>query len=262
MEIGKPRAAHGDAPAAAHPPAPWRRFLTRHTTALHWVAAAVVVVALAVLMHAVPSERLVQWVQRWVDSLGNWGPVAFGLIYIVAVLLFIPGSILSLAAGAIYGLLLGTMIVWTAATLGAAISFLIARHVAREAVHRRVQRSPKLTAIDEAIGQQGWKIVALLRLSPAIPFSLQNYLYGVTAVRFWPCMLATWLAMLPGTFLYVYVGSLGRTAVAGETTAAQWAVRGIGLIATVAVTLYVAKLAHSAVAQHTDINDADQQRAF
>jgi uncharacterized membrane protein YdjX (TVP38/TMEM64 family) len=105
-------------------------------------------------------------------------------------------------------------------TTAAALAFLISRHVARDRVRRKVEVSPKLAAVDEAIGEQGWKIGALLRLSPAVPFSLQNYLYGVTGVRFWPAVLASWVAMLPGTFMYVYLGSLGKTAAAGRDTSA------------------------------------------
>lgn len=128
------------------------------------------------------------------------------------------------------------------------MAFLIARHLARERVRRHVRQSPKLSAVDQAIGEQGWKIVALLRLSPAVPFTLQNYLYGVTAIRFWPCVLTSWLAMLPGTFLYVYLGSLGSQAVAGgETSVGEWIARGMGLIATVVVTVYITRLAKRAM---------------
>jgi hypothetical protein len=115
----------------------------------------------------------------------------------------------------------------------------------------------RLAAVDEAIGEQGWKIVALLRLSPAVPFNLQNYLYGVTAVRFWPAVLASWVAMLPGTFMYVYLGSLGRTAAAGGTTPLEWVLRVVGLAATVVVTVYIARLASAAIQRRTRIAGAD-----
>jgi uncharacterized membrane protein YdjX (TVP38/TMEM64 family) len=174
--------------------------------------------------------------------------VLFGVIYAVAVVFLVPASLLTLAAGAIFGLLKGTVIVSIAATTGAAMAFLIARHLARERVGRQVRQSPKLSAVDQAIGEQGWKIVALLRLSPAVPFTLQNYLYGVTAIRFWPCVLTSWIAMLPGSFMYVYFGSLGSKAVAGgETSTGEWILRGVGLLATVAVTVYITRLAKKAM---------------
>lgn len=100
-----------------------------------------------------------------------------------------------------------------------------------------------------------------LRLSLAVPFNLQNYLYGVTAIRFWPCVLASWIAMLPGTFLYVYLGSLGRTAAAGETTMAEWVARGIGPLATIAVTIYLARLARHAIETRTRIEGAGADEA-
>lgn len=213
------------------------------------------------LMRAVPTERLLALAQTWIDGLGVWGPVALGGLYILAALLFVPGSLLTLAAGAIYGLGLGTVIVSVASTTAAALAFLISRHVARDRVRRKIEVSPKLAAVDEAIGEQGWKIVALLRLSPAVPFSLQNYLYGVTGVRFWPAVLASWVAMLPGTFMYVYLGSLGRTAAAGrDTSATEWALRAVGLVATIAATVYVARLARRAIQQRTRIAQDDEPR--
>ncbi|MBA3271509.1 MAG: DUF547 domain-containing protein [Acidobacteria bacterium] len=211
-------------------------------------------------MRALPTERLVGAAETWIDGLGVWGPVALGAIYIAAALLFVPGSILTLVAGAIYGLVLGTIIVSIASTTAAALALLISRHVARDAVRRKVERSPKLAAVDEAIGEQSWKIVALLRLSPAVPFSLQNYLYDVTAVRFWPAVLASWVAMLPGTFMFVYLGSLGRTAATGgDTSGVEWALRGIGLLATIAVTIYVARLTRNAINQRTKIASDDER---
>jgi uncharacterized membrane protein YdjX (TVP38/TMEM64 family) len=181
-------------------------------------------------------------------------PLLPGGVYVVATLLFIPGSLLTLAAGTLYGLVLGTVVVSLASTTGAALAFLIARYAARDRVRPIMEQSPKLAAVDEAIGLQGWKIVALLRLSPAVPFNLQNYLYGATAIRFWPCVLVSWIAMLPGTFMYVYIGSLGHSLAAGRPTMpAEWVLRGVGLLATVVVTAYVARLARDAIQQRTSI---------
>lgn len=247
----------------ASPPAPVRggrltSFLVRRAVVIRWGSLALILLAVFLLMRTLPTERLLGVVQVWIDGLGLWGPLALGAIYILAALLFVPGSLLTLAAGAIYGLLLGTLIVSLASTTAAALAFLIARHAARDTVRGKVEQSPKLAAVDEAIGEEGWKIVVLLRLSPAVPFNLQNYLYGVTAVHFWPCVLASWVAMLPGTFMYVYLGSLGRAAAAGrDTSLAEWTLRGIGLLATIAVTVYVARLARNAIRQRTKIEQGD-----
>lgn len=219
-----------------------------------WISIGVIVVSLLVSMRALPLDRLSEWLQSTVRQWGVWGPVVFGAIYAIAVVFLVPGSLLTLAAGAVFGLLRGTLIVSLSATTGAAFAFLIARYLARERVRQRVQQSPKLSAVDRAIGEQGWKIVALLRLSPAVPFTLQNYLYGVTAIRFWPCVLTSWVAMLPGTFMYVYFGSLGSQAVAGrETSPLEWLIRGVGLLATVIVTIYITRLAKRAMQERVEV---------
>lgn len=228
----------------------------RTLTVVRGLSLAGIAIAAILLLRVLPLDRLIGVAQVWIDGLGAIGPVALGVIYVIAALLFVPGSLLTLAAGAIYGLVLGTVIVSIAATTSAALAFLIARYAARDRVRRLVAQSPRLAAVDRAIGAEGWKIVALLRLSPAVPFNLQNYLYGVTAVRFWPAVGASWLAMLPGTFMFVYLGSIGRTAAAGAaTTPVEWALRAIGLAATVAVTVYVARLARRAIAERTSIED-------
>jgi uncharacterized membrane protein YdjX (TVP38/TMEM64 family) len=144
-----------------------------------------------------------------------------------------------------------------ASTTAAALAFLIARYFAREAIEKKAAGNPKFDAIDRAIGAKGWKIVALLRLSPAIPFSLGNYLYGLTSIRFWPYVLSSWIAMLPGTFLYVYLGHAGAQglqAAAGETAdTGRLVLLGVGLVATIAVTIYVTVLALRAIREQTDI---------
>lgn len=232
------------------------RFLQRKVAMTRWLSVGLVLAAVLLLMRALPTEKLFGVVQTWIEGLGIWGPLALGAIYILATLLFIPGSVLTLAAGAIFGLVQGTLIVSLSSTTAAALAFLIARYFARAKVRHWIEQSPKLSAVDEAIGEQGWKIVALLRLSPAVPFNLQNYLYGVTAVRFWPCVLASWGAMLPGTFMYVYLGSIGGAAAAGrETSAAEWTLRTIGLLATIVVSVYIARLARNAIHQRTEIGE-------
>jgi uncharacterized membrane protein YdjX (TVP38/TMEM64 family) len=218
------------------------------------------VVGVILMVRLLPLENGVRWLTDWVNRLGIWGPIVFGLGYILAAILFVPGLALTLAAGAIFGLLWGTVIVSIASTIAAAIAFLIGRYLARGAIERQARRYPKFGAIDKAVGEGGWKIIALLRLSPAIPFSAGNYLFGLTAIRFWPYVLASWLFMLPGTFMYVYLGYLGRTSVAGAgRTSGQWALLIVGLLATIAVTVYVTYLARKAMRGH--IADATEHGA-
>ncbi len=193
---------------------------------------------------------------EWVEGLGFWGPLIFMLGYAVAVVAFVPASILTLAAGAIFGLGAGTAYVFVAATVGACAAFLVARYFARSWVEHRIQGNAKFAAVDREVARQGRKIVFLLRLSPAFPFNLLNYALGLTQVRFGDYALAA-LGMLPGTFLYVYVGKLigDVAAVAGgaerETTAGEWAFLGVGLVATIAVVTIVTRIARQALAEAT-----------
>lgn len=192
----------------------------------------------------------------WVDSLGSWGPIVFILGYAAAVVAFVPGSLLTLAAGAIFGLAEGIVYVFVAASLGASLAFLVSRYVARSAIEQRIQGNAKFAAIDRAVGQEGRKIVFLLRLSPVFPFTLLNYGLGLTRVRFVDYLLAC-VGMLPGTVLYVYYGKLagdvaalaGGAAPAGGT--GYWSVLLLGLLATVAVTTLVTRTAQRALAEAT-----------
>jgi len=213
---------------------------------LAWLAIAASAI---VLVRALPTGRVLDLVQSQVADMGAWAPLAFGAAYFAAALLFVPGSALTLAAGAIFGLGLGTATVSVASTLAAGVSFLIARYVARKKVRAMAESNRSFGAIDDAIAEGGWRIIALLRLSPAVPFSLGNYLYGLTPVKFWPYLLASWIAMLPGTFLYVYLGHIGRSAAGGTGERNPWQIVLLvaGLIATVIVTVYITLLAQKAL---------------
>lgn len=214
---------------------------------VRWIAVLIGAICLLLLLRSLPTKDLFASLENWISSLGVWGPVVLTLVYIVATVLLVPGTILTLLAGAIYGLGVGTVVVSIGATIGASLCFLIARYGARDRVAHWAERYPLFAAIDGAIGEGGWKIVALLRLSPAIPFNVQNYLYGLTPIRFWPYVIASWLAMLPGTFLYVYLGHITRAALGEqrERTPVEWVFLGIGLAATVVVSVYIARLARS-----------------
>lgn len=226
----------------------------------------VILASVLVILRAVPIAQALDVVQGNVSALGNWGPVVFGAAYFLAAVLFVPGSALTLAAGAIFGLGVGTATASVSSTAAAAASFLIARYLAREKVRTIAETSRTFGAIDRAIARGGWKIIALLRLSPAVPFSLGNYLFGLTPVRFWPYLLATWVAMLPGTLLYVYLGFIGRTAAGSvgrtdETSPAQLVLLGVGLLATVIVSLYVTRLARKALEETPLKSEPNEQSA-
>jgi len=192
----------------------------------------------------------------WVNSLGVWGTVVFIAGYIVAAVAFVPGSVLTLAAGAIFGLTKGVVIVFIAAVLGSAAAFLVSRYVARGAIERRLAGNPRFAAIDRAVGTQGRKIVFLLRLSPVFPFNLLNYGLGLTRVSFADFIIAS-IGMLPGTFLYVYYGKLAGdvAALAGgsavEKGTGYYVILLLGLVATVMVTALVTRIARRALADVT-----------
>jgi uncharacterized membrane protein YdjX (TVP38/TMEM64 family) len=222
---------------------------SRYAATLQWISILLTVCGLLVIVRRLPLEPALALLEARVGELGLWGPLLFGLFYAVAVLLLLPSWLLTMAAGALFGLVLGTVVVSLASTTGAALAFLIARRLARDGVQQRLGNSPRLQALDQAIREGGWKIVVLLRLSPAVPFTLQNYFYGLTALRFGPCILASWLAMLPGTFLYVYLGHVSRlgleAAVGAEhaRSPAEWALLIVGLLCTFTVIVYVTRLA-------------------
>lgn len=234
---------------------------TRRPSAIRKVVLRVFLIAAALVLLVLAGRYLGGYVPRfaaWVDSLGLWGPVVFILGYAVATVAFIPGSLLTLAAGAIFGLARGTAFVLVGASLGACGAFLVARYVARRAVERKLEGRPRFHSIDRAVGREGLKIVTLLRLSPVFPFNLLNYSLGLTQVRFRDYLLAC-LGMLPGTFLYVYYGkALGSlAAVAGgaevERGWGHWLVLGLGLVATVLVTLFITRIARRALTQEVDV---------
>jgi uncharacterized membrane protein YdjX (TVP38/TMEM64 family) len=190
----------------------------------------------------------------WVNGLGPWGPIAFVAGYIVASVALVPAALLTLAAGAIFGVVKGVVVVFVGASLGASAAFLIARYVARGAVERRIAGNERFAAIDRAIGREGRKIVLLLRLSPVFPFNLLNYTLGLTRIRLRDYVLAL-PGMLPGGILYVYTGKVAGdvAALAGGAAPARsvgyYVVLGLGLGATVVVTVVITRAARRALAE-------------
>jgi uncharacterized membrane protein YdjX (TVP38/TMEM64 family) len=199
-------------------------------------------------------QELLRHALQWVESLGVVGGIAFVMIYVVATVAFLPGSILTLGAGIVFGVGLGSIYVFIGATLGAIAAFLVGRYLARGWISNKIEGNQKFAAIDKAVAREGFKIVLLTRLSPAFPFNLLNYAFGVTGVSLKDYALGS-IGMIPGTVMYVYIGSLAgdlaRIGTEGQPTnpAIQWAIRIIGFIATVAVTVYVTRIARKALAE-------------
>ena len=199
----------------------------------------------------------------WVEKLGFWGYLLFIFLYNIGTLLFIPGSILTIKGGCLYGLFLGSIIVLFSALFGSIICFLLGRYYCRDWVHQQIKKYPLLQKLDRVVAQEGWKLVFLTRLCPLFPFNLLNYFFGITEISLKDYIIGSF-AILPGTVMYVYIGSLARDLATfdisnyGETPETQsliWMMRLLGLIATIAITIYTIQIAQKTLNQ--DILNGD-----
>ena len=186
---------------------------------------------------------------HWLEHLGWWAPVVFVLLYIASCVGFMPASILTVGAGAAFGVLTGSILVSIGATLGASAAFLIGRYLARDWVRRKIGHRPAFVAIDKAVAEEGWKIVFLTRLAPVFPFFLLNYAYGLTRVPLRHYVLATWIGIMPGSTLFVYLGSLAKAG-SENNSPMRWVTRGFILLSAVIALVYLAKIAKRALARH------------
>lgn len=221
-----------------------------------WLFAIALLLAFLILATKSPYiQDVLRTVLIQIQDLGWWGPVAFIVTYNLATVLFIPGSVLTLGGGVIFGLWWGSIYVFIAATLGATFAFLIGRYLSRDRVVRYMEAHPKFKALDRAVSQQGLKIVFLTRLCPLLPFNLLNYALGITQVSLKDYVLGSF-GMIPGTILYVYsgslVGDLAAINVATESTnpqasAVKWLINIISFMATIAVTVSLTRIANKAL---------------
>jgi uncharacterized membrane protein YdjX (TVP38/TMEM64 family) len=215
-----------------------------------WIVVALIVVALSLPAAVLPVK---EWIREFVDrvqGMGVIGVIVFILAYAVATILFVPGWIFTVSSGLIYGTFAGTLIALTGAVIGASMAFLIARYFVRRRIEDVTKTNRRFAAIDEAIGKSGWKIVGLLRLSPLSPFNVSNYFYGITSISFAAYVIVSAIGMLPGTLLYAYLGAIGQTRIVGGSIGHnkwQGVLLGVGLIATVTVTLLVSRIAKNAL---------------
>ncbi|UCG59763.1 MAG: TVP38/TMEM64 family protein [Phycisphaerales bacterium] len=219
----------------------------------------ILAVAAAGLVAAILLLPVKDWLIKsleWTQGLGIWGPVFVAAVYVVACVLLLPGSVLTLGAGFIFKVVKGTITVSIGSTLGACAAFLVGRTLARKWIAAKVAKNEKFASIDNAVAQQGFKIVLLTRLSPVFPFNILNYAYGLTKISFWKYAVASWIGMLPGTVMYVYFGAGLRSladVAAGkvESGAAGRIFFWAGMVATIVVTVFVTRVARKALAQAT-----------
>ncbi|CAM6129491.1 unnamed protein product [Calypogeia fissa] len=203
------------------------------------------------------KDALNEFLIQFSDFLEGYGPAGYGLFVLVYAgleLLAIPAIPLTMSAGLLFGAAIGTIIVSIAGTIAATGAFLISRYLARDRILALAKGNKKFLAIDKAIGDDGFRVVTLLRLSPLLPFSLGNYLYGLTSVKLGPYVLGSWLGMLPGSWAYVSAGALSRSFIIQSENEPifsgapeQWWTLGLGIAATVFAATYVTRLAKEAL---------------
>lgn len=234
----------------------------------NWLKLIILVVIVAGLVLAsffLPVKQYVMSVLEWTQGLGFWGPVVVAAFYVLACVLMLPGGIITMAAGFLFGVLMGTITVSIGSTLGAAAAFVVGRTFARDWVRKKVSGNAKFSAIDRAVGEQGFKIVLLTRLSPIFPFNMQNYAYGLTGVKLWTYVLASWIGMLPGTLAYCYIGSGLRSLTEAATgqTEGGWVQKVFfwgGLVATFIVVVVVTRIARRAMRETVGVSQEDTKR--
>jgi uncharacterized membrane protein YdjX (TVP38/TMEM64 family) len=213
----------------------------------------VVIAAVVAAVILLPVNKWLLALVELIRGMGGVGAAVFVAAYVAATVLLLPGSILTLGAGFAYGPVYGTLLVMLASNLGASLAFLLGRTVLRDWVARRIAGDARFSAVDAAVGAQGFRVVLLLRLSPLFPFNLLNYALGLTRVRLRDFVLASLPGMLPGTLLYVYLGSLVTSV--SQLTSGQRPDSGPwgrvlfwgGLVATVAVTVLITRIARRAL---------------
>eukprot|EP01018_Ginkgo_biloba_P010135 Gb_39382 [translate_table: standard] len=202
------------------------------------------------------KDQINAFLTQFSDFIDGYGPAGYALfvaVYAGLEIFAIPAIPLTMSAGLLFGNVTGTIIVSISGTIAATVAFLIARYFARERILKLVEGNKKFVAIDKAIGENGFRVVTLLRLSPLLPFSLGNYLYGLTSVKLAPYVLGSWLGMLPGTWAYVSAGAFGRAFIQEEVEGSvhggneQLLTLGLGLLATALAATYVTRLAKDAV---------------
>ncbi len=190
--------------------------------------------------------------RQYVHGLGWWGMLLYVLVFGIACLLALPAMPLTIGAGIIFPFWTAVIITILGLALGATLGFLASRYLARGIVAEKLKDSPKFKAIDTAIGNEGWKIVTLLRMCP-LPFGLSNYIYGITSISFWHYLVATVVGVLPSSAFFVYAAQAGLDLASSKSRVLYLPI-GLGLVAGIACLFYVGKVARQAVAKATREN--------
>ncbi|KXZ42500.1 hypothetical protein GPECTOR_141g698 [Gonium pectorale] len=199
-----------------------------------------------------------------VTSSGWLGPAVFVVLYAAATVLLFPASVLTLAAGALFGPLAGTALVSIASTTGATCAFLVSRYLARPWVESKIAGLPRFKAVLSGVAANGPWVVFLLRLSPLVPFNLLNYALGLTPISPPAYVAASWAGMLPGTFAYVYLGGAGRAAVDAAAAGGsgvdtpKLVLYGVGAAATILATRAISSAASKALEDQEGVGEGEK----
>lgn len=238
----------------------------------HWqriwkVLAGVLTIAFPFLVITLlPVGKLVAKFDVLLDRLGPFAMVAFVVLYVVDAIILGPAWLFALVAGLAFGLVKGVLLVWFSATVAAAVAFLVARYFARHRIEKLAMKNEKYEAVDRAIRKHGWKVVLLLRISPILPYTISNYIYGLTAVDFVHYVIATAVGIVPMVAVYVSIGAAGREAAlaaagGGHHSMAELIVLGVGIVVTIAAAVLIARAARRELADMRVARDAEAGRA-
>lgn len=217
-----------------------------------WMILGLLLGGMLLLLRRLPIQETLEQATRWMESLGWWAPGAFVLLYVLCTLLLLPRTVLTVAAGLLFGYGWGTALALLSINLGANLAFLSGRYFARAAVEKRVRPFRQFVAIDQAVGRDGWRIVALTRLTPVFPYSLLNYTYGITRVAWSQFAIGSFLGLLPGTLILVGLGRLTDVAAEQSDTESGLWIRlatAAAMVAAVLSTIIVARYARQALAR-------------
>ena len=195
-----------------------------------------------------PIREMAESIFGWIQENPNISWLVFLGVYILATVLLLPGSVLTIGGGWIFGFVEGLVVVSLSSTLAASCSFLIGRYLARAWVEGKISQDSRYRSLDRAIGERGFFVVLLTRLSPLFPYNLLNYAWGISSVRLSRYVLASWMGMIPGTLLYVYLGAAASdisqlfSGASGEAVGQEWLFI-VGLAATAVLVIFIARLA-------------------
>jgi uncharacterized membrane protein YdjX (TVP38/TMEM64 family) len=229
----------------------------KRQTSIAWTIAAstAFVAVLLGTLFLFDAHKHVLSLLTWIEAKGAWGPLLFIALMALVVVLVLPGVLFTTGAGFVFGVAAGSLYVVVGTTIGAAVSFLIARHLFSRRVARFVLRRARLRLVSEELARHGWKIVLLTRLVPFFPFKLSNYFFGLTRFSLRGFVGGTLLGIIPFSVHNAYLGSLAADVATvgqrhGEWSAVQWAIYGLGFVATLVSVLYLNRLARRALAKY------------